>query len=139
MNAFLILASISHAIFSLIAHNKLTFGPLTGFFGRDQWVRKFADIEGTFITAPNNLYYKTFRIRYKEAFPLSATALAWITDAYHFFQFITIKLVILAMLTYQTTVNPFIDFFLLWAQWSVMFEATYSQLPKLLVYLKLKN
>jgi hypothetical protein len=48
------------------------------------WRYKYARTElNTLQPAPDNWYYRTFDIAYQERYPLSATALAWTTDAWH--------------------------------------------------------
>jgi len=48
------------------------------------WRYKYArDAHNRLQSAPDNWYYNTFNLSYKERFPLSATALAWTTDAWH--------------------------------------------------------
>jgi len=39
----------------------------------------------------SNLYYRTFKIEYKERFPLSATALVFLTDGFHLMQWLAIN------------------------------------------------
>lgn len=61
--------------------------PLTGFFGKEQYERKYAKNEnGYAFKAPKTWYYRFFKLKYKEAYPLSATFLAFTTDGYHLFQ-----------------------------------------------------
>jgi hypothetical protein len=73
-----------------------------GFWGKDSWVRKykyefFLGALSFECVSKRNLYYRIFGIRYKEAFPFSATALVWLTDWYHAFQFVMLKAIFLAV------------------------------------------
>lgn len=114
------LAACSHAVFSAIAHGKFYIGNMFGFFGSSQWVRKYKRPRTD--ETPKNFYYKTFRIPYKECFPLSATALVFVTDAYHFFQWLTTKLIFLAI-----TRDP-LTYVLIWVVWSIGFNIVYTLL-----------
>lgn len=66
--------------------------PLVSFWGQNSWMLKYKfyqkEFSQSFIVAPNNWYYKLFNIHYKERFPLSATLLVWLTDGFHFMQFV---------------------------------------------------
>lgn len=57
------------------------------FFGRHNYMRKYKIINGNLVSAPDNWYYRTFDIKWKERFPLSATSLVWLADGWHFAQF----------------------------------------------------
>lgn len=96
-----------YVIISLYWQNKLKIkytGYQYGMWGRDSWWRKYdykvmwsKDQNGKFVgmafgvPAPKTWYYKTFEIKYQEKFPLSATALVWLTDGFHLVQFFMIK------------------------------------------------
>ena len=118
------LAAISHAIFSLIAHQKFTFGDPTGFWGSEQWKRKYKLRHGFTFPAPRTWYYKAFNIKYRERFPLSATALVFITDGFHLTQWLTTKLLFLAI------TRDWFVYVVIWIVWSIMFNVTYSRLSK---------
>lgn len=69
----------------------------TGFFGKESWKRKYKERQGILkkkegkelqLADENSWYYDFFNIKYKEAFPGSATVFVFITDGYHFVQFI---------------------------------------------------
>ena len=81
----------------------------TSFFGVDSWKRKYKS--GLIYPAPRgNFYYKLFKLDYKEAFPLSATALAFLTDGYHFLQFIMLWAIAIAIPTFEySPVYPTLD------------------------------
>lgn len=50
----------------------------------ESWKGKYRkDSEGALIAAPENWYYNSFDISYKEKFPLSATLFVSFTDAWH--------------------------------------------------------
>src|ERR1043165_9244917 len=69
------------------------FGPDEGFFGFNQYRRKYKD--GNALTPKEKTWYYTFfKLKYREAYPLSATLLAWTTDGYHLFQLVWKALVI---------------------------------------------
>lgn len=91
MSVFLILTSLAlaaacFAIRELAAHGKLNYkGPADSFWGEQSWLRKYSD---GLIQAPKNWYYRVFKIPYKEKFPLSATALVFVTDGYHLLGFL---------------------------------------------------
>lgn len=101
-----------------------------GFFGRDSWKRKYARNRSFpeevyfMIPSPDNWYYRFFRIKYKEKFPLSATMLVFVTDGFHLFQWIFIKVILLAITQ---------DLYLylgLWLIWTIIFQLVYTYLPK---------
>lgn len=50
---------------------------------RDRRNKYAEDERGALIPAPGGWYYKLFKLKYKERFPLSATALVWLTDRWH--------------------------------------------------------
>lgn len=62
---------------------------------------------------PDNWYYRFFKIKYKERFPLSATFLVTFTDGYHLMQF-------LFLLFLSSSITLFIgfDWWLLLCVWS---------------------
>lgn len=75
------------------------FGYDKGFFGKMQYTRKYADYSAGYMIvgnvsakiydpAPDNWYYRFFKIEYKEAFLFSATFLVSFVDAYHTSQLI---------------------------------------------------
>ena len=67
------------------------------FFGKFSWTRKYEKAgpnsfsSSMFELPPNNLYYRFFKIEYKERFPLSATALVFLTDGFHLMQWLAIN------------------------------------------------
>lgn len=93
--AFLLLipAIAAYSISQLAQHGKLKSKDIRGFWGQwssdrkyDLWKRSGIMIDK--VQAPKNWYYRFFKIKYKERFPLSATALVFLTDGYHMCQFL---------------------------------------------------
>jgi len=100
------------------------------FWGTESWVRKYDHIRpyaserAVILAAPDNWYYRLFKIKYKERFPLSATALVFVTDGYHLTQWIMIKAICGAIATCWT------DFFVYWILWTMVFNVVYITLKK---------
>jgi hypothetical protein len=61
------------------------------FFGVDSWKRKYKTWNGQLVRSRRTFYYKTFNLKYKERFPLSATLLVFLSDGYHACQFVAIQ------------------------------------------------
>ena len=115
---FIALAAVCWAYISLYRFGKLKEG--NGFFEGNSWIRKYKYSPKLGLeSAPDNLYYRTFGILYKERFPFSATALVFLTDAYHLAQWLMIKFILLAV-----TVN-WVEFLILWFFWVLFFNASY--------------
>lgn len=100
---FALLATISFAVMwmnSKTFHQKGIFkdcNPL-GFFGSHQDKRKYKHDSMDFpVPAPDNWYYRFYDLKHKERFPLSSTALVFLTDAFHFFQWLAWHFVALAV------------------------------------------
>lgn len=96
----LLLLALSAPLYSYTAlhdQGKLKgFGPDEGFFGFNQYRRKYKN--GDLLTPrEKNWYYRFFKLKYHEAYPLSATILAWTTDGYHLFQLVWKALIIDSM------------------------------------------
>jgi hypothetical protein len=86
----LILLAVSIAAYSisqLQQHSKLRWSKESGgFWSNFSWTRKYKSFENNgidLVDAPNTWYYRFFKIKYKERFPLSATFLVNFTDGYH--------------------------------------------------------
>jgi len=92
------------------------------FWSMGGWIRKYKTVDGKFLPAPDNAYYRFFKLYYKERFPLSATALVFVTDGYHLMQFIWIKFMLLAVSTTADGHTNWIVFFAGWAVWGVLFN-----------------
>lgn len=93
--AFLLLlpAIAAYSISQLQQHGKLKYKDIRGFWGQwssdrkyESWKRSGIVIDK--VQAPNTWYYRFFKIKYKERFPLSATLLVFLTDGYHLTQFL---------------------------------------------------
>lgn len=67
------------------------------------------------VTAPKNWYYRFFKIKYKERFPLSATLLAFTTDAFHMGQMLMNVALIGAVTTFSIDINT-----LSFVQWALI-------------------
>ena len=100
---------------------------------KDSWKNKYRQIklygteESVFIPAPNNWYYRFFKLKYKEDFPLSATLLVFLTDAYHFISaIVSFTLIFLLCLYWALSFLHFIfSFLLLWIVNKVTFHLVY--------------
>lgn len=89
----------ARSISELALHGKLRWSEgIYGFWDEDGWRRKYKiewtkdDLGGwqyRMYKAPSNWYYRTFKLAYKERFPLSATFLVAFTDGYHLCQSIS--------------------------------------------------
>src|SRR5687768_7244559 len=63
------------------------------FWGNESWRLKYkSDDSGFLIDAPENWYYKLFKIDYKERWFTSTWLTVFATDGYHLLQFIWLKL-----------------------------------------------
>ena len=86
----LALAIVCYSVTQLLMHGKFILtDPANpyGFWGEDSDKRKYKIVDGVPVAAPDTWYYNFFKIPYHEAFPLSATLLVFLTDGYHFMQF----------------------------------------------------
>lgn len=72
-----LLAFVLAVVFYTLSQKQI-FGESAG------WKRKYRE---PFEPAPNNIYYKFFKLKYKERFPLSGSLLVSFTDKYHAYQF----------------------------------------------------
>lgn len=93
-------AVVCYVISQLTIQGKIKWNTSGGFFDEDGWMRKYKvtwteDVNMDFMNrwqfeihpAPKTWYYRFFKIKYKERFPMSATLLVFLTDAYHLMQF----------------------------------------------------
>lgn len=78
----------------------------------------------------NNAYYRFFKISHLEKFPLSATALVFLTDGYHLAQFAFKLFLILTLVTYEPIFNMVGDFIIYFVGFGVVFSVTYKYLSK---------
>ena len=74
-----------YSVSQLQQHGKLRWMKEdASFWGADSDVRKYKlHLDVAYMLAPDNWYYRFFKIKYKERFPLSATFLVAFTDGYH--------------------------------------------------------
>lgn len=107
------------SIFSVLSKNRPQ-----SWFGKESWKLKYKFIEGFgLVPARKNLYTNFFHVKYRERFSLSSTLLVWVTDAYHFFQFLMITFLTLSVLSFTWNHNPdvteliltFIGYRVLWS------------------------
>lgn len=121
-----------YGIISLINHGKFKYQfhseNDTTFWGEGSWFRKYKSTPGL-VTAPDTWYYRFFDIRYQERFPLSATALVFVTDGMHLTQFLMIKTLILSIITFHG-IPSLTTFFIYLVAWSIGFNATYKLFAK---------
>lgn len=115
-------AAFCHGVVSRYQHEGFKFKNVK-FWSADSWRNKYKSNGAFMDNAPNNWYYRFFKIDYKEKFPLSATLLVFLTDGYHFTQWIMIKC--LALSIALLVPHHFIFFFSFWALWTVCFQLTY--------------
>ncbi len=54
----------------------------------------------------------------------------WFTDAFHFFKSLMILLLSLAIISYETMINPLIDLFMLGLAWNTFFSLFYKHILK---------
>jgi hypothetical protein len=87
------IAIMAYTCSQLVQHDKLRWGQKNpfGFWGSMSDGRKYKYADAPFggyskVLAPNTFYYRFFKIRYKEAYPFSATFLVAFTDIYHLSQ-----------------------------------------------------
>lgn len=118
--AFLLLipAIACYTLSQLQQHGKLIWGKNDfNFWGTFSYKRKYKwDVYTKLnIDAPSTLYYRFFKIKYRERFPLSATALVFLTDGYHLMQFL-----MFIFLSLSITFAIGFDWWLLAGVWSGM-------------------
>ncbi len=77
-------------------------------------------------------YLGIIKPKYKERFPLSSTWLVFLTDGWHFFQFLFLKCIVLVVLLFEHITNIwYLDFFIIVGSMGIPFELTHSYLKKL--------
>lgn len=96
------------------------------------WTNKYAS---PLRPAPRNFYYRILRIQYKEKFPLSTTVMVFITDKWHFVQFIFLTVIVTAIVMHSpiTSINSpvlslVVDFIILKSAFSLFKQITLSKL-----------
>lgn len=121
-----------YSIKELQSHNKLRWmSDVYGFWDENSYRRKYKETkpEGWVIDAPNNWYYRFFKIKYKERFPLSATLLVSLTDGAHLMQTAFKLLFCISIVTYSMEFNWWmvLGYFVIWG---LIFTVTYKWLSK---------
>jgi hypothetical protein len=125
---FVILAAACWGVMSKYLFHGIAVRPYS-FWGKESWRRKYKryiNVEHmktyTLINAPDTPYYRFFKLKYKEAFPWSATLLVFVTDGFHLTQWFMIKFVIAAItLDWRW-------YLVYWITWTVGFTITYTWL-----------
>lgn len=125
-----------YSIKELQAHGKLKWSKdYNGFWGQDSSNRKYKKdwskdpLGYDVFKAPNTWYYRFFKIKYKERFPLSATLLVSLTDGSHLMQTALKLLFCISIVTYSI---PFSWWMVLiyFVEWGLVFTITYKCLSK---------
>lgn len=132
------LAVFFYSVKELQAHGKLKWSnALMDFWGSESYVRKYKgkwqnDNTGynyDFEHPSDNWYYRFFKIKYKERFPLSATLLVSITDGAHLMQTLFKILFCVSIVTYSMEFSWWIVL-VYFVEWGVVFTLTYKWLSK---------
>lgn len=120
------------SIKELQSHGKLKWlDKPTGFWGELSYERKYKKEEGHLLQPRNpNWYYRFFKIKYTEKFPLSATLLVSFTDGYHLCQLLFKIFLICSLVSYREIYQPFWDAVAYFTLWQVTFPITYKLLGK---------
>jgi hypothetical protein len=128
---FLGLAITAYSCGQCVQHGKFKWGQRNpfGFWGSMSDGRKYKYADALFggyskVLAPNTFYYRFFKIRYKEAYPFSATFLVAFTDIYHLSQ--SISFICLAF----AVTGPSLMFVPVWLGILVINAGTYKILSK---------
>lgn len=130
---FFLLAGASRGLAELLGfkHSQSVFSAKsdpTSFFGSKAWLRKYNYNRITMSpreAALKNWYYKFNDIEYRERFWLSATALVWLTDGFHFFNVVMKVCLVCAIVTFRQDVHP--AFVILYfVAWSAGFTLTHN-------------
>jgi hypothetical protein len=111
-------AAITYAIHELHAHQKLKWANREkpgSFWGQDSWQRKWSS-EAIRPLAPDTFYYKLFDLRYKEAFPGSATIFVSVTDGPHLMQMVYLLCFSAAIAVHHET----------WWLWLLIYRAVFG-------------
>jgi len=125
-----IIAAVAYAIKDLQSHFKFKWeGKHTSFWGNNSWMRKYNYTEDMYRTPlPDNWYYNTFKIEYKERFPGSATIFVFMTDGWHLMQFVFLNSLLLGFAV--LTIHPIIWFIVFRAIWAIVFNISYRVFSK---------
>jgi hypothetical protein len=131
--SLLLLGIACYSIKELALHGKLRWsGKHTSFWGNNSWMRKY-NYKGDMYRdlPPDNWYYRTFSIDYKERFPLSATALVFLTDGMHLAQFFFLLFLSLSVsIPLELGWNEFLEWALVWSLSHLVHFFTYWILQK---------
>lgn len=124
------LAVFCYSIKEAYSHNKLKWGIHTDFWGANSWMRKYR-FKGDMYhdLPPDNWYYRFFKIKYKERFPLSATLLVAFTDGYHLMQLLFKLLFCISIVTYSMDFNWWMAL-VYFVIWGITFTITYKILSR---------
>jgi len=117
----ILLAGCCYAVLS-----KLTFyndRDDSSFWGKKSWWRKYR--QSAPFLPKKTLYYRLFKIKYREAFPLSTTALVFLTDGYHLVQWFMLKFIFIAV---AGGIN--MTFLYIWASFTVGFNVVFTLIKK---------
>jgi hypothetical protein len=119
----LISAYLFHYDDTVFAHWASKKGHVS-FWHKQSWVRKYkAPLR---LSLNKNRYYRWFNLKYLERFPLSATALVFTTDGFHFLQAIMLLLLAAALVTANLSINWIIGIVIYRVAWGIAFEFGYS-------------
>lgn len=104
-----------------------------GYAGKSDWTNKYAkDSQGVLIPAPDRSYYRLFKLKYKERFLLSATALVMFTDRWHLYKTLGVfaSRTALALLIWPNILPAWWGLLTIWvalfAVWATGFHITYT-------------
>jgi hypothetical protein len=120
------LAVVCYCISQLQQHGKLRWMDNEyGFWGERSYERKYRQ-DWKFIPL-ENWYYRFFKIKRREAFPLSATLLVSFTDGYHLMQLL-FKLFLCASIALYTPLLGWWDIGVYFGLFGLVFTVTYKLL-----------
>lgn len=77
--------------------------------------------------APDNWYYKFFRLKYREKFPLSGSFLVSLTDKYHFYQLGFKAFLCLSIALHRPTFDWWIETIGYFAAFGIVFTLIYRR------------
>lgn len=122
-----ILAVVAYTISQLAIQGKIRWNndDRHSFWGVGSWLRKYAAAP-----APDNWYYRFFKLEYKERFPGSATIFVMFTDGYHLSQAVFLILLCISIATHNLFFNWWIDAIIYRVIFGVVFTGAYKWLSK---------
>ena len=119
-----VLAVVCYTVSQLQLHGKLSEDE-TGFWGNDSWRNKYKyPADKALFEYGKGWYYRLFKIKYKERFPLSATLLVSLTDGYHLMQLFFKGLLCVAIVFY-TPLFGWWDLLIYFVTFGVVFTVCY--------------